>query len=167
MRKNLDSSIARFILLAQVASDGGKGITCIKDIMGNKSCSIWKQGYSAKDWAILEALGMIARSKKSRFRYFVKSFDKYSGIVYFQYKDSDGFRRQVSFHTFCKEVIRYATLRRVKGELQQQGKSCRFITNWDRKSSRDTAVHLAEEFIPNELNPQAVDHYWGLGRMAV
>lgn len=162
MRKSMDSSIARAIVLAQVASDGGKDIHDIQDILGNKSWNIWKQGYSAKDWLILKAIGMITRSKESRFRFFVKSFDKFSGIVYFQYKDSEGTRRQVSFHTFCKEAIRYATLRRGgTGKLQQQGKNCRFITNWDRKSSRNTVVRLAEEFLPNEVNLQAVDYYWG------
>lgn len=167
MKKNKETAIARAIVLAQVASDGGKRITCIQDIFGEKSRRIWNQGYCAKDNLILKALRMIASSKDSRFRFFVRSFGRCAGIVYFQYNDSEGTRHQISFHTFGKEVIRFATLRRVKGELQQQDGSCHFVTNWDKKISRDTAVHIAEEFVPNQVNPKALDYYWNWADMGV
>ena len=166
MKKSKEVAIARSIVLAQVASDGGKRISSIRDIFGKKSRIIWNQGYWAKDTLIMQALRMIASSKDSRFRFFVRSFRKGTGIVYFQYNDSDGTRHQISFHTFGKEVIHFATLRRVKGELQQQDESCHFVTNWDKKVSRDTAVRIAEEFVPNQIDPQTVEHYWDWGRMA-
>lgn len=60
---NRDRIVAKAILDAQVASDGGKGI---KEIM-HMNKNAWYRGYSMKDNYIEKALNLIASDRNSSF----------------------------------------------------------------------------------------------------
>lgn len=103
----MDKYIAKQIVLAQVASDGGKGqddvLSRISSFLpiGEIYC---KKGYDAKDGCIIKAIKAIQRNPQSGFKYHVK-VDRtlYNGvhvfIVYFNFK-MEGESYQISFHTF-------------------------------------------------------------------
>lgn len=126
----MNFAIAKEIVKAQIASDGGKGIKDIADTIdiGGVYC---KKGYDIKDVCIRKAIKMINRCKKSGFYYFVQSCDDFTNpcyIVYFNFK-IDGERYQVSFHTFS-DLDHFCNQKTT--------------TRWSKKvSSRESAVVLA------------------------
>lgn len=129
-----DRMIAQSIVLAQVASDGGKGITEIRNICKNsRKVNDW--GYEVKDFYILKAIKMILASKNSGFRFFVSN-DDFTPIVYFEYRglvERENVVLQVSFHTFDRAFLKYANKRKYHGR-------------WDEGSSRGTCMDLAYLF---------------------
>lgn len=129
----LDRYIAKQIIFAQLASDGGKKD---KEVLNRISSFVplsevhYKKGYHAKDHCIINAIRAIQRNPQSGFRYHVKA-DRtlYSGahvfIVYFNFKIGGGERYQISFHTF-DNMWRF---------VNQQ---C--VTRWQKKYSSKEAV---------------------------
>ena len=131
-----DRDIAYHILMAQVASDGGKDIKEIRSVLPH-SFKTWQGGYRSKDYHILLAIKGILRSRDSVFRFRVSKVSDEDDdemrrvfIAYFEFVDEQGIRRQISFHSFRKEVGKFV--------------SDRMKIEWDRKSSRETAKFLAE-----------------------
>lgn len=129
--------IAEKIILAQVASDGGKGIALIDKIFGEYSKKVWWKGYGAKNSLICEAIRDIHKSQKLRqpqmFHYSVAEADEFGDavIIYFTFK-LDGVRRQVSFHSFDPYLF--------------PAPDNRHKVRWDRKSSREAVIDLAKHF---------------------
>ena len=132
----MDKYIAKQIILAQIASDGGKNQ---KDVLERVlpllsiSKLYYKKGYYAKYHCIIEAIKAIQKNPNTGFHYHVK-VDRtlYSGahvfIVYFNFKIGiDSY--QVSFHCFSN-MWRYVN------------KQC--ITRWKKKhSSKESVIKLA------------------------
>lgn len=132
-----DKKIARAIILAQVASDGGKGIPDLKRVF-KEAYPVWKAGYAAKDGYIHEAILRINKSKSSRFRYYVDFGDLEDSIlVYFEYTFTDQDRIQVSFHSFDETLIRWMQKNKTHvvmtwdegGELGDSRASC-IVLRW-------------------------------------
>lgn len=123
---NIDKKIAESIILAQVASDGGKNIPDLQHIF-HKAYPVWLKGYEEKDKYILKAINLINMSRYSKFRYFVTIGDIPNSIlVYFNYKDERGRKLQVSFHTFNDKIKQWISKR----------SKPRYVTVWDEASSR-------------------------------
>ena len=126
----MDSLIAREIILAQVSSDGGKGIGEIERIFSD-SLPVNREGYKNKERHILRAISLISKSKESKFRFFVTKDGK-CPLVYFDYK-GDSTRLQVSFHCpYSTDVEKWMTKRDRKS----------YSTKWDRLSSREACKAL-------------------------
>lgn len=128
----LDRYIAKQIIFAQLASDGGKKD---KEVLNRISPFVplsevhYKKGYHTKDHCIINAIRAIQRNPQSGFRYHVKA-DRtlYSGahvfIVYFNFKIGEE-RYQISFHTF-DNMWRFVN------------RQC--VTRWQKKYSSKEAV---------------------------
>lgn len=131
--------IANNIVLAQVASDGGKNVETIADIFGEYSRDVWEEGYSVKQFYIKAAIKDIQKSQKmghpQMFHYSVRDGGR-SKIVYFTFYLC-GVRRQVSFHTFGLDVP-------LSGNRQK--------VRWDKESSREAVIDLAAQFW--EISPE-------------
>lgn len=121
----LNKKIARKLVLAQVASDGGKWI----DDLEWFDPQVWQKGYAVKDRYILDVIQIIC-TKKDSGAYFYVTRDEHIGsyLVYFNVSLFDG-RYQISFHSFNDALDRYC-----------RTKKC--AINWDRKESRETARRL-------------------------
>lgn len=94
--------ILKNILLAQIASDGGKGIEeLIETSASKKEKYARKMAYNKKEEYILQAIRTIRRSKTD-VNYYVEEKGDQNGypsiIVYFDFKINNK-RKQVSFHT--------------------------------------------------------------------
>ncbi len=98
--------ILRNIIIAQVASDGGKDkpwlVNSLPSALREAGMKAYKSGYSAKDVAIRAALSDIARYNPDCIRFFIMKDDpkKAKYIVYFDIRIGEE-RKQVSFHTSC------------------------------------------------------------------
>ena len=128
--------ILRNIILAQVASDGGKKIDdLVKEISLSKAENAYKSGYGVKDAYIKNAVLEICRARCKEIRFFVTEDSEHIAdyLIYFDIK-VDGVRRQVSFHSFNDEWDRY-----ISGSM-------RSATHWDRKDSRKNCLELFNEF---------------------
>ena len=131
-----DRQIGKSIVLAQVASDGGKDIHDIKNIFRD-SYPVWQLGYNAKDAYIWRAIKFINESKNSKFRYYISRGDiSGSYLIYFNINLTDmGIGKlQVSFHSFDEKFKSWISRSRHPA----------YVTHWDEKSSRDAAITLAE-----------------------
>lgn len=128
----LNKKIAEHIILAQVASDGGKCLHDIRHIFGDKSDDVWEYGYQVKDNYIFAAIQLICRSHSNFYRYSVSEIGAGRYLVYFSFKLNDGKRYQVSFHSFNENLEKFAKTSKV--------------TRWDKKSSREACVKLKEQF---------------------
>lgn len=125
----IDKVISKYIILAQVASDGGKGINTLNNLFPTSRLVSYK-GYDVKNVYIKKAIHMIQKSKDSIFRFYVKEDWKIANyIVYFNFK-LDGKRFQVSFHSF-KDWSRY--------------KRKDYQTRWNKRDSREACLRLYEE----------------------
>ena len=97
-KNSIEKEISKNIVLAQVASDKGKGIESI-EIKGSRGAR--DLGYGLKVNYIMTALKLI-RKNKTQFSYWVESAPDQNGygsvIVYFEYI-LWGEKLQVSFHT--------------------------------------------------------------------
>lgn len=132
----MDKYIAKQIILAQIASDGGKERD---DVLIRVSSLLpigkvyFKKAYDAKDHCIIKAIKAIQKNPNSGFRYHVK-VDRtlWSGshvfIVYFDFNINEE-HYQISFHTFSN-MWRFVS------------KQC--VTRWKKKhSSKESAIKLA------------------------
>lgn len=134
----MNKNAAKNIILAQVASDGGKHIRLLLDELPDnlrkEAKKAYCAGYSAKDELLERACLIVARHHDPDIRFFVtedtQGVAKF--IVYFDIK-IDGKRWQASFHSFNKKRWSKWT----KSTAASRG-------NWDHKNSRETCLHLAE-----------------------
>ena len=134
----LNKFVAKQIVLAQIASDGGKGITDIARVVPIGHIYA-KKGYRVKEICIQKALDAICGAKSpTGFSFFVTrgSFIDSRGIrtcsylVYFNFK-LNGESHQISFHSFSEEFYCY----------YKKGKPTRWKKRMD---SKETAALLAE-----------------------
>jgi hypothetical protein len=101
--RTLDNAkrIARLVILAQDASDAGKGLNALE--LSSSKRYTQSQGYAAKNTYILKAIQQIRNTKPCGWNFYVEA-DRpdqngyRSVITYFQYK-LNGVRYDVSFHT--------------------------------------------------------------------
>jgi hypothetical protein len=98
--------IFKSLCLAQIASDGGKGIDRLCDVKGTLALSRMynNKGYDAKDKMIRRAIKHINSCKSSGVYYSIKETQEFQNrayIIYFNFR-IDGVRHQVSFHSFGK-----------------------------------------------------------------
>lgn len=127
--------IIRFICLAQIASDAGKGIYELEMSSKMADTAAWRK-YAIKDKMIFEAIKIINNSRRCGINYHIVSGKDQNGhdsyIIYFDVK-VEGERRQVSFHSFNKKLWspRVNTGRK---------------TVWDEKSSRYNCKKFIEEY---------------------
>lgn len=93
--------IARLVVLAQDASDAGKGKNQICDTEMSRRYAA--TGYGAKLHYIIAALKAINANRPCGWHYYVEASPDQNGhasyIAYFQYKDAEGVRYELSFHT--------------------------------------------------------------------
>lgn len=131
---SINSKIAEYILRAQNASDGGKGINCL--VSSKKSRRDNCAGYSVKDKYILSAMKLI-NSGNTAFKFAVVPDKKGTAryIVYFETK-VDYKKYQVSFHTF-RDYSRYV--------------NNSFRIKWDHENSRDSAEIIYNYYIPDGM----------------
>lgn len=129
---NVNKKIAHAIVMAQVASDAGKGIHDLANLVSRPEYAMAK-GYGAKDAYIIEALELIARNPKSGYHYYVVEDKEHVAkfLVYFGFKVK-GTKFQVSFHSFNDGLVPWL-------KRSQQ-------TRWDRRGSRRAALRLAEAY---------------------
>ena len=142
MKKGLNEAVARNIILAQVASDGGKGIDELWDnvrdfLPGTRKARFC--GYEDKDSRLIAAIDLINKAHgKSGFSYYITTdpelFDM--TLVYFNFR-LDGTRWQISFHTYLD--LKYA-----------MRKNLHHRTKWDEKNSREAAMYLAHALFAAE-----------------
>lgn len=132
----LNKYIAKYIILAQIASDGGKKQNSVLARIAPLlpiTKKYLKKGYKNKDYCILEAIKAIQKNPNTGFRYHVKvdrtlSSGAHVFIVYFNFK-INGESYQVSFHCFSN-LWRYVN------------KQC--VTRWKKKhSSKESIIKLA------------------------
>ena len=85
---------AKFLCLAQAASDAGKGCKS----MGNNASNAVAAGYDLKDQYIRQA---IAEAKRSRHCVVLSKGEDFTSVIYFDIKGYG----QVSFHTFAPSSV--------------------------------------------------------------
>lgn len=132
---NKDKKIALAIIKAQIASDAGKGVYSLyRAVDGNNTpCN---KGYEMKEDLIEKAIRGIQTSQNSSFRYSCVWSGDYI-ITYFEYKNEEGRRKQISFHTPSREITRF--LRSIANSRKTRK------TAWDGNEggSRDNCYDLA------------------------
>ena len=130
--------VIKAICKAQIASDAGKGIytlSCKNDKNAVNTAYLSKENY------ILQALGVLTKSKLTNINYWCEKTGDQNGcpsiIVYFDIKINNE-RKQVSFHTplnrASETLLKYVSTGRK--------------TRWDKKigGSQDTCRQLIEKF---------------------
>lgn len=125
------------IILAQIASDGGKGITytlnSMPEYLQAEAQKAWNAGYLAKDNLMLQACTIVARHHEKDIRFFVTE-DKEGVAKFIVYFDiyAKGTRWQVSFHSFNKCWKKW-----VKSSMPSRG-------HWDHSYARAVCIRLAD-----------------------
>ena len=130
-----DRKIAKAIILAQIASDGGKGNPSLRHLF-KEGWVVNNAGYSLKDAYILKAIYGINKSRNSMFRYYVAKGDiGGSWLVYFNFLVK-GEKMQVSFHAFSKEIARWVSKK----------SNPHYSTGWDGilGGSQNSCLYLRE-----------------------
>lgn len=93
-------SIIKNIILAQIASDSGKGIKTLPDFTGAREAIA--EGYNKKDYYIASAIVLINSTPRSGINYYVEEKPDQNGypslVIYFDIK-LNGKRYQISFHS--------------------------------------------------------------------
>ncbi len=137
MPNGYDKMIARAIINAQTASDGGKDLDIRYGENNHRHRSIIAQGYNLKEKFELRAINLI-NGRKSSFHYYASYVveGRYAFvIVYFTYRNEMGVRCQVSFHNPYHP----------RSEISKHiGKGQK--THWDHKNSRESCKLLADIF---------------------
>lgn len=132
----MDKRIATAIILAQIASDAGKGDYELAEYCNRlvEAYGAKEKGYRKKDDYIRKAIALIRHYGAKEVYYHVQMDEKIrqnrngdpAFIIYFNWK-IDGKRYQASFHSFGNWY-------------QYLGGSCR--THWDRRDSRKACAAL-------------------------
>lgn len=139
MKKELNRYVAKQIILAQVASDAGKGIYLLGQEL-KQTIPIYKvyekKGYYAKDTCIKKALKTIQSKKNSGFFYHVKvaypcNHNRHCFLIYFNFQ-IENMRFQVSFHSFSN-MWRYVN------------QKCN--TRWQKKINSRTACFILNDVV--------------------
>ena len=131
----MNKQAARRIILAQVASDGGKGIVELLNVMPNNlmpsAQKAWNAGYDVKDKLLEQACKIVACHNTYDIRFFVTE-DKEGIAKYIVYFDVyiEGRKWQVSFHSFDNRWAKWT-----KSSIPSRG-------HWDHKSSRETCINM-------------------------
>lgn len=130
----LNLNIAKCIVNAQICSDSGKGYYYDSLVYSSLAKAMRRKRYKGKDTQILKAIKLVNCQKKSGFFYYVKADTSGTAayIVYFNFK-LNGKRKQISFHSFDRRLEKFTN------------NAC--PTYWDKKSSRETAIELAENLL--------------------
>ena len=113
-----------------MASDAGKGIFAFRHVPEPAV----RDGYDAKDNYVRKAISLILASSKSVFRFSVRDGGSTPYLVYFEARLGDGWKYQVSFHSFDRYLESF--LRSRKGRT----------IHWDHRNSRETAAHFMRHF---------------------
>lgn len=137
--ESIEKRIARCLVMAQSASDGGKGIRDLYESLKGTDCyyavlEANKQGYERKDDEILRALNLIASARnKSGFHFYVakRAWDVTPYLVYFNFHIGKK-RYQISFHTFLP---------------LEKWVNTSHTTRWDHRDSREAARKLAVTYL--------------------
>ena len=136
-QESINKKIARCLVMAQAASDGGKGKRWLTESLRGTDCyhsvlEAWKAGYIRKDDEILRAINLIASTRnKSDFRFYVTFGYRTTSLVYFNFHIGKK-RYQISFHTYL--------------DLEEWENS-EHITRWDHRDSREAARKLAVTYL--------------------
>lgn len=132
MFSTTERTIARYVVMAQRASDAGKGIYELPTASKTKYADRFR--YTAKERYIVLALGILTSVKHTGWRFYVVRTPDQNNwpsiLTYFEYGN-----RQLCFHTpldKAENLLKYVN----KGTP----------TEWDHKSSRETARWLASYF---------------------
>lgn len=132
----MTKEIARLLVLAQAASDEGKGKVLLSGLLTEKLRLKAERGYPMKDIAIHELVKLISKYPQKDIHFYVcedvQCIAKY--IVYFDIHASWG-KMQISFHSFD---------RRLKEYLRGSRKSHTEWASW--QSSRENAYELARKY---------------------
>lgn len=142
-----DRKIAKAIILAQIASDGGKGNPSLRHLF-KEGWVVNNAGYSLKDAYILNAIYGINKSRNSMFRYYVAKGDiGGSCIAYFNFLVK-GEKMQISFHTFSKEIAKWVSKK----------SNPHYSTGWNGilGGSQDACLYLRE--LVSQENCAAYDY---------
>lgn len=130
---DVDKQIAKELILAQVASDGGKLNKEIRHLT-KTSYITWKEGYKSKVRHILNAIMLINKLKgKSAFKYQVLDNNQ-NWIVVFETKINKK-SYQMSFHTFSYDIGKFSYHKPNKKYIK--------INRYIYSNSRYTAIRLA------------------------
>ena len=126
----MNRAVLKNIYLAQMASDGGKGIYELPPWDETKKEK--RLGYDQKDEYILRAINLILKKKETGFSFYVTICEELNSyLVYFETVIDEGLY-QVSFHSYCDELAKYIK------------KNAKHYTVWDEESSRETCELLKE-----------------------
>lgn len=133
MKQGLNEACARYLILTQVASDGGKYIDDIIDILPG-SIGAYHRGYKAKDEYLSKFLSLVTKvGPASGFHFYVTDGGITPHLVYIWFR-LNGRKRQVSFHSYDNALLKY--------KAYHHG---RYKTRWDRihDGSREACIDLA------------------------
>jgi len=133
MKQGLNEACARYLILTQVASDGGKYIDDIIDILPG-SIGAYHRGYKAKDEYLFKFLSLVTKvGPASGFHFYVTDGGITPHLVYIWFR-LNGRKRQVSFHSYDNALLKY--------KAYHHG---RYKTRWDRlhDGSREACIDLA------------------------
>lgn len=131
----MNKQAIRRIVMAQVASDGGKGIVDLLDVMPERlmpsAQKAWGRGYAVKDKLLEQACAIVACHKDNDIHFFVTEDEQGIAkfIVYFDVKIENK-RWQVSFHSFSENWKKWT-----RSTAASRG-------HWDKRNSRETCVEL-------------------------
>ncbi len=132
LKKSSCKDIARCIVLAQIASDGGKNIYSeLAAVSGGHRAAA--AGYSLKDGNIKKAISLISSRRECGITYSVCEDASYSNktyLIYFTFY-IEGVRKQVSFHSPGEDKF----YKKISCSSRK--------TTWDKKSSRKACQDLA------------------------
>lgn len=124
------NEILCYIVAAQVASDGGKGIEDEKIMFF--AYRVYRSAYNAKDRAIEKAIRLLEENKCNGISYYIAAGDdKAPAIVYFEIETMEGIK-QISFHCFNNFIT----------DRIGNGKQ----TSWDTMSSRENCKYLIDKY---------------------
>ena len=133
MKQGLNEACARYLILTQVASDGGKYIDDIIDILPGP-IGAYHRGYKAKDEYLSKFLSLVTKvGPASGFHFYVTDGGITPHLVYIWFR-LNGRKRQVSFHSYDNALLKY--------KAYHHG---RYKTRWDRlhDGSREACIDLA------------------------
>lgn len=130
-------NIIHNIILAQIASDGGKNIETLQNIKGAKEAFL--KGYSVKDKYILAAINLINTTPRSGINYYIEEKPDQNGylslVIYFDIKLNEK-KYQISFHSPKNRTSLY--------HFCSKGRKTRWTKeiNGSRKACEDLSLFL-------------------------
>ena len=131
----MTKELATMLVLAQAASDEGKGIHSLSSCLNNNLRRKAEIGYAMKDEAIMKAISLVAKYHFHDVHYYVvKDTERRAKyLVYFDINLADS-RCQISFHSFDDKLFKFIK------------KNERSYTKWDCGYSRGNAADIAKKF---------------------